>query len=109
MWTEEIDGSKYTVNLYDTYFTEVSSESELAGIGGQIIFQHGPIQEFGVNGTTIETVIDVLINRLRGFERGPFSSLYNADAIDYLEKAHERLLDRTRDRLKRGVEGTNVR
>lgn len=107
-WSESMDGSRYTVNLYPEYGAETDPDPILPGTAGQIIFQHGPIQEVGVNGTTIETVIDVLINRLEGFQRGAFRNGYNADAITHLKIAKERLLDRTRDRQARGVEGVNV-
>jgi len=37
-----------------------------------IKFQLGPIQEVGVNGTTIERVLELLKIRLGGFQQGPF-------------------------------------
>lgn len=107
-WTESMDGSKSCVRLEADGFEEVDLDGIYMGLGGGIVFQHGPVQEAGVNGTTIETVIGVLINRLEGFQRGAFRNGYNADAITHLKIAKQRLLDRTRDRQARGVEGVNA-
>jgi len=49
----------------------------------------------------------VCIDRLRGFQRGPFASRENALAITDLESARNWLLQRTRERQAQGVEGTN--
>jgi hypothetical protein len=79
--------------------------------GGQlaeISFQNGPVREFGVNGITQEVLIAICMDRLRGFQSGPFASADNALALDHLERALIALQARTRDRLERGVEGTNV-
>lgn len=73
-----------------------------------ITFQHGPIQEVGVNGAHIEDVIDLLIERLRGFNEGPFRCRENSLAITALEEAQLWLLKRTMNRVEQGVEGYNL-
>jgi len=73
-----------------------------------IRFQAGPIQERGVNGCAIEDVIDVLVTRLEGFQKGPFRCRENAIALTHLETAKLWLLERTRKRQAQGVEGTNA-
>lgn len=70
-------------------------------------FQHGPVKENGVNGVTNETLIAIVIDRLRGFQSGPFSCRENAVALTKLEESLHWLQSRTRARLARGVEGTN--
>lgn len=70
-------------------------------------FQRGPIKEVGVNGLTNEALLAVLIDRLRGFQSGPFSCRENALALTKLEEARMWLFERTRARMARGVEGTN--
>jgi hypothetical protein len=70
-------------------------------------FQLGPVKEKGVNGTSIENVIDLLIRRLNGFQAGPFSCPSNALAIAKLHEAIEALESRTKKRVEQGVEGTN--
>ena len=74
----------------------------------RIKFQAGPIQMAGVNGCSIEDVIDVLTERLEGFQKGQFRCRENALAITKLEEAKLWLLERTRRRQAQGVEGTNA-
>ena len=71
-------------------------------------FQAGPLQEVGVNGCSVEDVIDVLVTRLEGFQKGPFRCRENALAITKLEEAKQWLLYRTSKRQEQGVEGTNA-
>ena len=72
-----------------------------------INFQDGPIKEFGVNGITQEALLAIVIDRLRGFQVGDFKCRENAIALTHCEDALLWLQKRTRDRLARGVEGTN--
>lgn len=70
-------------------------------------FQCGPIKEHGVNGTSIENVLDLLAIRLKGFQKGPFACETNARAISHIEAAMASLEERTAKRTEQGVEGTN--
>lgn len=72
-----------------------------------ISFQNGPIQEAGVNGISGEALLAVVIDRLRCFQAGSFACRENALALTKLEESLMWLQKRTRDRLARGVEGTN--
>ena len=72
-----------------------------------ISFQNGPIKEFGVNGISGEALLAIVIDRLRGFQAGPFASPDNAEALNAIEVGLECLQRRTKERLARGVEGTN--
>lgn len=74
----------------------------------QIKFQEGPILEVGHNGCQIEDVIDVLLDRLRGFNEGPFRCRENSLAITALEDAQNWLLRRTLNRAAQGVEGHSL-
>lgn len=74
----------------------------------QIKWQCGPLQEVGVNGGSIEDVIDVLVERLEGFQKGSFKCRENALAITKLEEAKLWLLYRTFKRQAQGVEGRNL-
>ena len=71
-----------------------------------ITFQEGPIQEVGINGAGIEDVIDVLVERLRGFNEGPTRCRENSLAITHLEEARNWLTRRTILRIQQGVEGS---
>jgi hypothetical protein len=73
-----------------------------------LLFQNGPINEVGVNGITHEALISILIDRMRGFQSGPFANADNAEALLALEHAMIALLRRTKARMARGVEGTHT-
>ena len=111
-WTPEQDGHPAEVIFQADGFewgkTPTVEEDEEADDCGRIIFQHGPRLEFGDNGTTIEIVIQALIERLDGFQRGPFPSDSNAYAINHLQLAKLSLEERTQDRQLRGVEGKDI-
>ncbi|MDA1636475.1 hypothetical protein PDK11_27160 [Bacillus cereus] len=70
-----------------------------------IKFQEGPIQDNEVNGAQIEDVIDTLVDRLQGFQKGGYPCRENALAITKLEEARLWLNERTRKRQEQGVEG----
>lgn len=86
---------KYEVALPDGTITEIN-------------FQNGPINEHGVNGLTQEALLAIVADRLQSFQAGPFASTYNAKALDHVLLAQEALLQRTRDRMARGVEGKTL-
>lgn len=73
-----------------------------------ISFQNGPIKEVGVNGVSNEALLAVVIDRLRGFQSGPFACRDNDQALARLEEGLAWLQKRTRERMARNVEGTNV-
>jgi hypothetical protein len=72
-----------------------------------IIFQNGPIGDVGVNGVTHEALLAILIDRLSAFQTGPYACQQNELALKLLVEAQYWLLDRTRTRMARGVEGTH--
>lgn len=72
-----------------------------------LLFQNGPINEVGVNGITHEALLAILIDRLRGFQNGPYKSKANACALTHMEEALMWLNQRTLERMRRGVEGTH--
>lgn len=74
---------------------------------GRISFQNGPIKEFGHNGVQGEHLLAIVSHRLQCFQAGPFASAYNAEALEHVQAALNALLQRTRDRMARGVEGVN--
>lgn len=72
-----------------------------------IKFQNGPVLEFGVNGISNEALLAIVEDRLIGFQSGAFACRENAVALTKLQEAMMWLQKRTRDRMARGVEGTN--
>lgn len=102
---QAMDGSPCKVELSPLALQEALRAD---GDWGFIKFQCGPIAENGVNGTTIEAVIGVLVARLQGFNAGPFRCRENSLAITHMEEALHWLQARTASRQAQGVEGTNA-
>lgn len=83
-----------------------------AGIGidevARVSFQNGPVQENDVNGCHQEDLLAIVIDRLRSFQAGQYACRENALALTKIEEAMHWLHHRTRERVKRGVEGTST-
>lgn len=73
----------------------------------RISFQNGPVKEAGYNGNSHEALLAILLDRLEGFQAGPYKCHDNEVALDHLQSARLWLHKRTMDRLARGVEGTH--
>lgn len=73
------------------------------GSGIRIGFHNGPIAEAGVNGVTHEALLAILIDRMEGFQSGPYANDYNDLALKHLNEAQEALLRRTKERMS--IEG----
>ena len=86
------------------WYAEQEDKSYLAV---PITFQKGPIKEFGVNGVTHESLLAIVIDRLRCFQNGPYGCADNAEALEGCAKALHALQCRTVARIARGVEGTD--
>ena len=102
---------RYDVTGFDTYNNPAHYDKDSYGAPFTrlpIIFQNGPIKEVGVNGVTGEELIAVVIDRLRGFQSGPYKCRENPIALTELEQALMWLQSRTRARIARGVEGTHA-
>ena len=95
----------YVIGGYDT--AENGAAEDLHTFTS-IVFQNGPISEFGVNGITHEALLAIVADRLRSFQKGPYSCKANACALTHIEEAMHWLQQRTIERMRRGVEGTNV-
>lgn len=95
----------YMVTLPD--WTRAPDGSGAKGVW-DIQFQNGPIAENGVNGITQEVLLAIVADRLQSFQAGPFACAENAVALEHVEAAQGVLQSRTKARMARGVEGTNV-
>ena len=95
----------YVIGGFDTTNNEASDHVHH---WTDIVFQNGPINENGVNGITQEVLLAIVADRLRSFQKGPFSCKANACALTHVEEALHWLQQRTIERMRRGVEGTNV-
>jgi hypothetical protein len=74
----------------------------------KILFQNGPIGEAGVNGITQEVLLAIVVDRLQAFQAGPYACEENGNALEHIEAAQRWLLERTKNRMARGVEGTHT-
>jgi len=89
-------------------FEEENNPSLILGHDGiQILFQNGPVGESGMNGLTNESLIAVVIDRLEGFQSGPYACEDNQEALLSLYQAMLALQRRTVERVARQVEGTS--
>lgn len=99
-------------NANHLYILEWITPHEVEGISKvtnsiTVKFQEGPIGEMGVNGISNEALLAIVEDRLLGFQSSQFSCRENALALTHLQEAMMWLQKRTRDRMERGVEGTN--
>lgn len=86
----------------------VDYRNRFGNIDEQVVrFQDGPLKESGVNGTTQEVLLAILIDRLRCFQTSKYANDYNARALAACTEALNALKARTSDREARGVEGTH--
>jgi len=74
-----------------------------------IFFQKGTMRTEGINGCHNEDIIDILIDRIRGFQSGKFQCRENAIALTHLETAKLWLEKRTTDRVRRGVNDKEIK
>lgn len=72
-----------------------------------IQFQNGPLQIDGPNGVSNEALLAIVEDRLLGFQSGQYACRENAIALTKIQEAMMWLQKRTRDRVARGVEGTD--
>lgn len=77
---------------------------------GFVQFQQGARNvEGSTPGATEAALLTILIDRLRGFQSGPYGCRENAIQLTHLEEALMWTKKRADDRAKRGVLGTNTR
>jgi len=70
-------------------------------------FQKGAVEPdgSGVDGITSEAIMAVLIDRLEGFQVGPYANDFNEVQLKLLREVLRAQHERTKDRQARGVEG----
>ena len=74
---------RYDITGFNTA-GNASEDPTSAATGLSILFQHGPVPEFGGNGITIEALLAVCAHRLAGFQNGPFACDENSRAMDHV-------------------------
>lgn len=100
----KIEGFNTSSNASDPFVVRHGGPAEHA----TVLFQNGPITDVGVNGVTHEVLLAIVADRLRSFQKGPYSCKANACALTHIEEAMHWLQQRTIERMRRGVEGTHT-
>ena len=112
MYQTDTNENHYPGKILETGIEVIKPGHKYKGLGLTIEFQDGPIQENGVNGTTNEAVLDVLIDRLDYFQTahrgGKFACRENAVAKTKAEESQMWLQKRTAKRVKQGIEGKDI-
>ena len=76
----------------------------------EVQFQHGPrLLETSTPGATEAVLIAILIDRMEGFQDGPFRCRENAIMLTKLQECMHWLRHRADERARRGVLGKNQR
>ena len=70
-----------------------------------VIFQAGPVGEAGPNGISFEALLAIVEDGLEHYQKGPFACQENAIALVHVQTALNALHGRTRNRMKRAIEG----
>jgi hypothetical protein len=69
----------------------------------RVVFQTGFPGEVGINGCRVEDVLELAIERLSQYQRGPLACVENAEALRCLDEAVTALHLRIRRRREQGV------
>lgn len=75
----------------------------------EIRFQKGGKATEGANGLTNEALLEIVRHRLACFQAGDFPCKENESALNHVIAAMEQLRRRTAKRVRRGVEGKEVK
>jgi hypothetical protein len=80
------------------------------GIMADIQLQCGPRKEEGsIHGVIDTDLLEIVRDRLKSFQDGPFVSEYNTKALEHIEDALMWMNRRVEDRIERNVLGTNIK
>lgn len=97
-----MDWKWFEADIRPNYFVYVRNDKNSLSF----TLQNGPIKENGVNGCQVDTLVEAAKAILEGLNKN-FPCRENACAITKLDEALHWLDHRTKNREKRGVEGTN--
>ena len=83
------------------------------GHGFTIAWQRGPLgrgpTRKSPNGAFVEDIIEAVIGRLDFYQNSEFVCEENTKALYHLRRARDVLNERTKERERRGVEGTHIK
>lgn len=97
---------KYIICKYDETTWQNGNNSE--GVLSEIQLQCGPRkEENSIHGVIDTDLLEIVRDRLKSFQAGPFSSRENACALTHIEEALMWMNRRVEDRIERNVLGKN--
>ena len=101
------DGEKGPGGGYHDYAIHLLSEEGEEAHLIQIKFQKGPRKDPNArHGVLDEDLLEIVRDRIKAFQEGPYATRENACALTHIEEALLWLNKRSEDRLERGVLGT---
>ena len=110
--TDEPDGSG-AAHLYEASIASYAAQCDQSVDDWQVArvqFQKGPRNvEGSTPGMTEAALLAILIDRLRGFQAGPYACRENAIQLTKLEEVLHWTKARADERAKRGVLGHNIK
>lgn len=99
----------YKIAVYPAFDENGCREPDVAPITEVTLqFQNGGLKDVGPNGITDQALLAIVLDRLRGFNDGPFRSRENSVMITKIEEALMWGEKRGNDRSRRGVEGERI-
>ncbi len=97
--------ASHEYDIYPATGSEADAEPLLC-----IRFQHGARKEpDSIHGVLDTDLLEIVRDRLRGFQSGPFACRENACALTHIEEALMWMNRRVEDRIERDVLGTEKR
>ena len=82
--------------------------SNFIGVVAEILLQRGPRKDKNSQHGVIDSdLFEIVRDRLKSFQEGPFATRENACALTHIEEALMWLNRRVEDRIERNVLGTN--
>lgn len=82
--------------------------SNFIGVVAEILLQRGPRKDKNSQHGVIDTdLLEIVRDRMKSFQEGPFATRENACALTHIEEALMWLNRRVEDRIERNVLGTN--
>ncbi len=94
----------YRIEVYDRY----DKKDEGMRSHAELQFQNGGLKEVGANGITDQALLAIVLDRMRGFNDGPYRCRENSIIITKLEEAMMWMEKRSNDRARRCVEGERI-
>lgn len=96
--------NRYRIGIHDGV---ANGEGYPLDVKATIRFQHGPLQEAGINGITEASLLAVVLHRYELFQDSGHSCAENVTVMFHLRAALEQIGLRSERRKAKGIEGTN--